>query len=119
MLRSNPSSDSSHSQDKARYNLAAISPAVMQEYSRVGYNKEADDRLHSVGAPVKRSGWARNIGEGSGSSGTIFTTRGLLELSAVGVLGCALLMLFGGKKTFQLLISGLDVFFPHTQAGQY
>ncbi|KAL8291629.1 hypothetical protein RQP46_001887 [Phenoliferia psychrophenolica] len=90
-----PSSNSSHgAAAKPRFDLAALSPQVLQEYSKAGYSKEADEKLHMMGAPAARVGWSRNIVEGSGRSGTIITSRGLLNLGAVAILGGALIMMF-------------------------
>ena len=105
VLGSSPSSSSSHgNKSAARYDLAALSPEVMQEYSRTRYNKEADDKLHDMGPPARREGWSKYMIEGSGRSGTVFTTRGLLNLGGVGILCAALVMLFGGERSHNLVI---------------
>ncbi|KAK4703593.1 beta-glucan synthesis-associated protein KRE6, partial [Phenoliferia sp. Uapishka_3] len=96
VLASNPSSNSSHGKTAARYDLAALSPEVMKEYQRTRYNSEADDKLHDMGPPGKRVGYSAYVMEGSGRSGTILTTRGLLNLGGISILAGALLMLFGG-----------------------
>lgn len=83
------SSTSSHgSATRARYDLAALSPEVLQSYARNAHTKETDDALHDAGPPCKREGYARRLLETETLRGSWhwMSWRALSNVGATGAL---------------------------------
>ncbi|ORY91682.1 beta-glucan synthesis-associated protein-domain-containing protein [Leucosporidium creatinivorum] len=99
--RGSPSSSLGDHSSTAHFNVVA-DPALLKAYSALAYTDEVDDALHDAGPPAKRFGADRRIAEPVDFKGRSSWTssRGILNMGAVVILGLGLIMLFGGLPIY-------------------
>jgi hypothetical protein len=99
--RGSPSSSAGDHSSSQHFNVVA-DPALLKAYSALAYTDEVDDALHDAGPPAKRFGADRRIMEPADFKGrsTWASSRGILNMGAVVILGLGLIMLFGGLPVY-------------------